>query len=330
MNVSIIVPVYNVSAYIERCIKSVMCQSFTGSMECIIVNDCTTDDSIEKCETLISAYDGPITFLILHHEKNRGLSAARNTGTMAAKGEYIYYLDSDDELVPESIELLYAQVKKYPDVEMVQGTREIIPQQVCDDISFLNEIDYIDDNSWIRYHFYRNSCRLPVNAWDKLILKSFIYNNSLFFREGLIHEDELWMYKVSKILAKFSVVHNTTYKHYVTPNSIMTTGSSVRKAYHWRIILSEIVESIDKPYFYNQLLTYTLRLYNLYGIKEYRNNYMQLTLKFIKHYVSLHEYIISILLICHFFLLSYLNNSIIFPILDKKIKRNILAHCFSC
>lgn len=93
--VSVIIPVYQVSNYVERCLKSVMSQTYTD-IECIIVDDATKDDSIVKCERLIVEYGGPIKFRILHHEYNRGLSAARNTGTKVAEGEYLYYLDGDD------------------------------------------------------------------------------------------------------------------------------------------------------------------------------------------------------------------------------------------
>lgn len=101
--ISIIIPVYQVSDYVERCIRSVMSQTFMG-IECIIVDDATEDDSIKKCQQLIEEYNENlegkerIIFKILRHEKNRGLSAARNTGTKAAIGEYIFYLDSDDEI----------------------------------------------------------------------------------------------------------------------------------------------------------------------------------------------------------------------------------------
>ena len=73
VKVSIIIPVYQVSNYVERCLKSVIGQTFTD-FECIIVNDATRDDSIEKCERLIDGYDGPIRFRIIHHEVTRGLS----------------------------------------------------------------------------------------------------------------------------------------------------------------------------------------------------------------------------------------------------------------
>ena len=69
--VSIIVPVYQVSAYVERCVRSVMSQTYQN-IECIIVDDATFDDSIEKCERLIKEYDGSVHFRILHHEQHRG------------------------------------------------------------------------------------------------------------------------------------------------------------------------------------------------------------------------------------------------------------------
>ena len=120
MKVSIIIPVYNVSPYIERCIKSVMNQTYQD-IECILVNDASPDDSIDIAKLLIENYDGPIQFQILSHGHNRGLSAARNTGIDASTGDYLYFLDSDDEITPDCIKLLMDEVKKYPNVEMVQG-----------------------------------------------------------------------------------------------------------------------------------------------------------------------------------------------------------------
>ena len=70
MLISIIIPIYNVSSYIERCLQSVMRQTY-GEIECIIVDDASPDYSIEKCERLIETYNGPIRFSILHHKFNR-------------------------------------------------------------------------------------------------------------------------------------------------------------------------------------------------------------------------------------------------------------------
>lgn len=89
--VSIIIPVYNVAPYIEDCLRSVMRQTYAGPMECLIVDDCGTDESIHIAERLITEYNGPIHFDILHHNHNRGLSAARNTGIENAVGGGISY-----------------------------------------------------------------------------------------------------------------------------------------------------------------------------------------------------------------------------------------------
>ena len=104
--VSIIIPVYNVVDYIERCWKSVNAQTYSD-IELIFVDDCGTDESISKLETLISE-GSRFPVQIIKHKKNRGLSAARNTGIEASSGDYVYFLDSDDDLVPSCIEELVA------------------------------------------------------------------------------------------------------------------------------------------------------------------------------------------------------------------------------
>ena len=96
MTISVIIPVYQVSDYVERCLRSVMQQTYSH-FECILVDDATEDDSIGKCERMIAEYEGDISFRILHHQQNRGLSAAHNTGIDAAKGDYLLFVDSDDK-----------------------------------------------------------------------------------------------------------------------------------------------------------------------------------------------------------------------------------------
>ena len=105
IKVSIIVPVYNVEDYIERCMLSIIDQTYPN-IECIIVDDCTPDNSITIIQSLLQQYNGTISFKILKHTTNKGLSESRNTGTEKATGDYIYYLDSDDELTPNCIEHL--------------------------------------------------------------------------------------------------------------------------------------------------------------------------------------------------------------------------------
>ena len=118
--VSIIIPVYNVSDYIERCIRSVMEQTYQ-IIECILVDDCSPDDSITKAESLIRQYGGSVEFVILRHDKNIGLSGARNTGINHSTGDYLYFLDSDDEITPICIESLMKVARENPTSDIVQG-----------------------------------------------------------------------------------------------------------------------------------------------------------------------------------------------------------------
>ena len=108
--ISIIIPVYNVAEYITECVQSVMRQTYQGEIECILVDDCGSDGSIAIAEQLIAEYKGSISFRILHHDHNRGLSAARNTGLEASTGDYVYFLDSDDFIDANTIEVLYEAV----------------------------------------------------------------------------------------------------------------------------------------------------------------------------------------------------------------------------
>ena len=110
--VSIIIPVYNVEPYIEECLLSVSSQTMTEGVECIIVDDCGKDNSMSIAERFIEEYIGKISFSIIHHGSNRGLSAARNTGIKAAKGEYVYFLDSDDTITADCIQRMYAFIER--------------------------------------------------------------------------------------------------------------------------------------------------------------------------------------------------------------------------
>lgn len=115
MDISIIVPIYNVEPFIERCLRSIMNQTFTEGVECILVNDCTPDNSLLIAERLIEEYtithrddanQNGILFRIISHERNLGIAAARNTGLKAAEGAYIQFIDSDDYIESNMLEEL--------------------------------------------------------------------------------------------------------------------------------------------------------------------------------------------------------------------------------
>ena len=122
INISIIVPVYNVELSISKCIESIIGQECEGiNIECILVDDCSPDNSINIIKSMLSNYDGEINFCLLRHQTNKGLSCSRNTGFNKATGEFVMFVDSDDYLLPNSIRYFFQEMKKYQPIDIVIG-----------------------------------------------------------------------------------------------------------------------------------------------------------------------------------------------------------------
>lgn len=236
MKVSIIVPVYNVSCYIVKCLESISIQTYQD-IECIIVDDCGKDDSIEKAEHFISHYTGKITFIIIHHSENQGLSGSRNTGIKAAKGEYVYFLDSDDVITPDCIETFITLAKKYPHADFIQGNyvhndgtkspyafNDKIPQY-CDDKDFLEKIMLQD---------------VVTSSCNRLIKLAFVHQYKLYFPKGMLHEDMYWVYFLAKYTRAAAFTTKGTYIYNIREDSIMT---SVTKEMHIKRLKSRLLAS---------------------------------------------------------------------------------------
>ena len=247
MKISVVIPVYNVESYIAPCLQSVMDQTYNGSIECLIVDDCGNDNSMGVVEDMLGEYQGPIDFMVLHHKHNRGLSAARNTGMEAASGDYVYFVDSDDAISPDCLELLAKEVSDHPEVEVVQGAVESIPYKKYYDLELYKKPRFVDDNDWMRFNAYKYGERLPVNATNKLLKKTFLEENVLTFKEGINNEDELWSFILYKRVRFWSVIGEKTYLHYHRSNSIMDTLSDQRRAHNMGVVLSEALKAIDRP-----------------------------------------------------------------------------------
>lgn len=246
VKVSIIIPVYNVEKYIERCIRSVMRQTYTD-IECIIVDDGSTDRSIAIVRNVLCDYKGKISFSIINNKYLQGPSGSRNTGTEQSNGKYIFYLDSDDEITNDCIEKLIGIVIKYQDIEIIQGKTQATTNSDYYSLSSHDKLEYINDSTWIHREYFKTDCSLPVDVWNKLIRKNFLEKNLITFKEGIIHEDQLWSFYVAKNLNKIYFVDYTTYIHYTVPNSIMTSLSEKRSNDSWKIILETIIPQISDP-----------------------------------------------------------------------------------
>ena len=240
--VSIIIPIYKVEPYIVRCIESTLCQTYRN-LEVILVDDCSPDHSIELAKECIetSRFSNDITFIYLHHDSNRGLSAARNTGIKASKGEYVFFLDSDDEITPICIEKLITQVLKYPDVDIVQGNTwcNDFKKQKWLDLSTKEFPEYSMDKQWINRQLINIDYNLidfiPVISCNKLIRRKTITDYGLWFKEGIVHEDEYWRLMSRNYIRSIAFCNDITYNYYVRENSIATSNQNKDKKSHSKL-----------------------------------------------------------------------------------------------
>ena len=266
IKISIVIPVYNVEKYIEECLQSVFEQTMQEGVECILVDDCSPDNSIEIAQKAIYDYNGTIKFNILHHERNGGLSAARNTGTKNAKGQYLYYLDSDDKLYPHCLEELYLLANKYPSAQIIQGST--YPNFL---LSKKNVPEYSENVEWIRKSF----CTFIISdpAWNKLVKRDFIINNNLFFAEGYLQEDTIWAYHLQKKVTNIAFCKTPTYWYRYNPEGIMH-GIGIEKearsfARVFNFVLGEIIQCKQiEPYEIQYLEFNAVRVIKLVGFDK--------------------------------------------------------------
>ena len=224
--ISVIIPIYNVEAYIEDCLKSVASQTCLKQgvkVECILVDDCGTDNSISIVEAIIDRINENedknenLTFKLLHHDHNRGLSAARNTGTDVAQGEYVYFVDSDDILSLDCIENLISIARIHPDAEMIVGQYdEFFDGEKCHNARWKQNGGVYAEDVIGAYM----AGKIPTTAWNKLVRKEFLIKNNLWFEEGLVHEDALWSFQVFCLAHKVVVSDEVTYHYLQRPGSL--------------------------------------------------------------------------------------------------------------
>lgn len=241
LRITIIIPVYNVEPYIVECLRSVMRQTYSGSLECIIVDDCGTDKSIEIAEKLIADYGGPIEFRVLHHEHNRGLSAARNIGMDAATGNYVYFLDSDDWISDNCIEKLVEPLLREK-VDIVIGDYEMVGT-----LPYFLELS-LPEGSYHEKGITKTFCNhgVYVMAVNKLYCKDFFLKNHLQFEEGKVHEDEILAFELSCIEKTFYVVKSVTYFYRIRENSIVTNDNSMKKIVGYLGVLQSVRDRVKR------------------------------------------------------------------------------------
>ena len=231
MKLSVVIPVYNVSQYIENCLRSIFVQTYKEPLEIIIVDDCGSDNSIHLAHELVEQ-KAPSNqkYKFLQHEKNRGLSAARNTCLQVAEGDYVYFLDSDDLITDDCFEVLLNLSEKYKSAEMIVGQFDEFHEGGDYYPSEWKQMDGVYEGDIIGTYL---SLRIPATAWNKMIDRKCLLNNNLFFEEGLLHEDYLWSFQVACLLKKVVVADRVTYHYLQRSGSIQHGFDYVKHQLHY-------------------------------------------------------------------------------------------------
>lgn len=248
MKISIIIPVYNVEEYIVRCLDSVASQTYDGQIECLLVDDCGPDNSAQICKDYIEKYSGPITFKFVQREKNGGLSAARNTGIQVASGDYVYFLDSDDEIPENAISLLASEVDKYSGIDVVMGFMYDEKQSNYYKLDCFRDHQYTEDRKWLQFYTFNYEKVIPANGCNKLVRRKFLEENNLYFKPGIIHEDEHWMFFLVKNVNSWAFVFEPTYIRFWNEGSIMTSRNREKEAKNWIEIMNDFCHNLYAPF----------------------------------------------------------------------------------
>lgn len=219
--ISVIIPIYNVEKYLKECIDSILNQTYKN-IEIILVDDGSTDNSPNICDE----YTQKDTRVITIHQKNQGVSSARNKGLEASKGNYIFWIDSDDYVKEDCIEKLYNLLKKYDsDISICDYTQGSDRDYVFVDNEVKEEVydSFTGLNNIYKNHHYSF---IMAASWAKLIKKS-LYKD-LKYPVAKIFEDIYLSHHLISKCNKISYTNEVMYYYYQWPESIL--GKKLYKA----------------------------------------------------------------------------------------------------
>lgn len=209
IKVSVIIPVYNVESFIERCMRSLMEQTLQD-VEFIVVDDCSPDNSISIARQIAGNYpERQITFMA--HEVNKGLPTARNTGLAIAKGEYIFHCDSDDFLNSEALEQMYIAAQEndadivWTDWFLTFEKSERYMKQPC----YETPLEAIKGML---------SGAMKYNVWNKLVRRSLYTLNNITFPDGYGMGEDMVIIRLFSCAKRITYISNAFY-HYVKLNN---------------------------------------------------------------------------------------------------------------
>ena len=219
--ISVVIPIYNVEKYLNKCIESIINQSYSN-LEIILIDDGSKDTSGIMCDSYVLK-DNRIKVI---HKENGGLSDARNVGIEKEKGEYIVFIDSDDWIDEKMIEILYNVIKKNnSDISIcdyfLAYSEEIQTQK--EDIEIIN----LSNIEALKKIYDKDLGVCMIVAWNKLYKRN-LFKDDIRYPYGKIHEDEFTTYKLLYKAEKISYTNQKMYYYRQRENSITSSFNKKR------------------------------------------------------------------------------------------------------
>lgn len=270
---TVVIPVYNVEKYLKRCVESVIAQDWK-KYEILLVDDGSTDHSPQICDNYVKTYD----FISVIHKENGGLSEARNTGLSQAKGEYVYFPDSDDWIEPDTF-IVLSEALESQKFDIISFNREFVKSEE-DAIVSDSVVTIVFEGKDAFVEMLKHSY-ITGFANDKIYRKSLFMDHDILFPKGKYYEDLGTNYKLF-LSAKKVYATNQKYYHYLIDNPDSITQSWNEKkfidmfGFYKEVFYSDFVRSqlnqeefhISQLYYVNGL---THILASLYKAKLHKN-----------------------------------------------------------
>lgn len=210
--ISVIIPVYNVERFVEECLRSVFAQTMRD-FDVIIVDDCSTDRSMEIVRRVCGECAGDIDVQILSTGKTSGVSVARNMGMDASTAQYIYFVDSDDYISADALEQMASVANKYPKAQIIYGTASVFGN-----ISYLSYLDIpskqlpeVIKNRRQAANLMLRHCFLPMTVWNRLFMREWLNKYSLRFKTGILAQDTHINFYLAHRINSIAFCKATTY-----------------------------------------------------------------------------------------------------------------------
>lgn len=243
--VSVIIPVYNVENYLKECLDSVLNQTYKN-IEVIVINDGSTDKSLHILEDYSSKFNN----IKIIDQENSGQSVARNKGLENAKGKYIYFLDSDDYILPDTLKKLIKKLEMN-NLDIIRFAARPFSENINKRIDVL-EYDFKDYFEEKRVYNKQDFLTRNLKAFSPspvlyVVKKEVITKNKLLFYPRVIHEDELFTLELFLNINRMMYDSTPYYQRRYRQNSTMTSHSNSKKSFDaYFIVLKETIKLLEQ------------------------------------------------------------------------------------